>query len=129
MEEQNAYVYILASGFKKLYIGVTTELEIRVGQHKRKIHPESHTSRYNITQFVYFERFVEITAAIAREKKLKGWLRVRKIELVVSMNPTWRDLSQDWGKAIGFYRDGEELGNGLRATKEDKYRGPSLRSG
>jgi putative endonuclease len=97
-----AYVYILASGFKKLYIGITTDLEIRVRQHKQKKNPTCHTAKYNITQLVYFERFTMVTAAIRREKVLKGWLRIRKLELIISTNPTWRDLSEDWGKPIIF---------------------------
>jgi putative endonuclease len=97
-----AYVYILASGFKKLYIGITTELEVRIRQHKQKKSPTCHTAKYNITQLVYFERFTTVTAAIQREKVLKGWLRIRKLELIVSTNPTWRDLSTDWGKPIIF---------------------------
>ncbi len=52
-----SYVYILASGFKHLYIGVTTELEVRILQHKNKAFPDSFTARYNIKDLVYFERF------------------------------------------------------------------------
>ncbi|MEO6910563.1 MAG: GIY-YIG nuclease family protein [Edaphobacter sp.] len=95
-----AYVYILASGFKKLYIGITTNLMQRVSEHKSHKDPESHTARYNINQLVYFETFTTITAAIAREKQLKGWLRIRKLKLIISTNPDWRDLSADWGKPI-----------------------------
>ena len=95
-----AYVYILANGFKKLYIGVTSDLEVRIRQHQEKKDPNCHTAKYNITQLVYFERFTTVTAAIHREKVLKGWLRIRKLELIVSTNPTWRDLSADWGKPI-----------------------------
>ena len=50
------YVYILANGFKKLYIGVTNDLEARITQHKSKKNPLSHSSKYNITQLVYVER-------------------------------------------------------------------------
>ncbi|HEV2618327.1 MAG TPA: GIY-YIG nuclease family protein [Acidobacteriaceae bacterium] len=95
-----AYVYILANGFKRLYIGITTDLQLRVTQHKGKKSPDSHTAKYNITQLVYFERFTTITAAIQREKQLKGWLRIRKLELIISTNPTWRDLSAAWGQPI-----------------------------
>jgi len=98
-----AYVYILANGFKKLYIGITTELEIRVQQHKEKKDPDCHTARYNIHRLVYFECFTTVTGAIAREKQLKGWLRIRKLELIISTNPTWLDLSVDWGKPIKSY--------------------------
>ena len=95
-----AYVYIMANGYKKLYIGITTHIETRVQQHKKRTDPNCHTVRYNITQLVYLERFASITAAIAREKRLKGWLRIRKLELIISTNPAWHDLSRDWGKQI-----------------------------
>jgi putative endonuclease len=95
-----AYVYILANGFRKLYIGVTTNLQARLFEHKQKKDPYSHTARYNINQLVYFERFATITAAIGREKQLKGWLRIRKLELIIATNPAWRDLSSDWGTPI-----------------------------
>jgi putative endonuclease len=101
--DEYAYVYILANGFKKLYIGITTELEVRVWQHKQKKDPKCHTARYNINRLVYFERFTTITGAIAREKQLKGWLRIRKLDLIISTNPTWLDLSADWGKPIKPY--------------------------
>ncbi len=92
-----AYVYILSNGFRKLYIGVTTNLRERIGEHKEKQHSHSHTARYNINRLVYFERFATITAAIGREKQLKGWLRIRKLELIIATNLAWRDLSLDWG--------------------------------
>ena len=100
-----AYVYILSNGFKKLYIGITTQLAARVRQHKRHTNPECHTARYNIDRLVYFETFTRVTAAIAREKQLKGWLRVRKLELIVSTNPEWRDLSVDWSKPIKSFSE------------------------
>jgi putative endonuclease len=98
-----AYVYIVANGFKKIYIGVTSQLEIRIRQHKQKKDPKSHTAKYNTNQLVYFERFTTMSAAIAREKQLKGWNRIRKLELIISTNPTWLDLSADWGKSIEPY--------------------------
>ncbi|HEV2578154.1 MAG TPA: GIY-YIG nuclease family protein [Acidobacteriaceae bacterium] len=100
-----AYVYILSSNGKRLYIGVTSKLEQRIWEHKNKTHPDSFTAKYNINQLVYFEQFTTITAAIAREKELKGWLRYRKIALIVSSNPDWRDLSADWGKSIQPFRE------------------------
>jgi putative endonuclease len=53
-------------------------------------------ARYKIDRLVYFERFGDIRAAIAREKKINGLLRVKKIALIVSMNPAWKDLSESW---------------------------------
>ncbi|MGA8938940.1 MAG: GIY-YIG nuclease family protein [Acidobacteriaceae bacterium] len=93
------YVYILASGFKHLYIGVTSNLEVRVGQHKDGTYPSSFTDRYNINQLVYYERFAEMQTAIAREKQLKRWSRMKKIALIVAENPDWQDLSAEWGSA------------------------------
>jgi hypothetical protein len=52
-------------------------------------------ARYKIDRLAYFERFGDIRAAIGREKQIKGWLRIKKIELVVSMNPEWKDLSEE----------------------------------
>jgi predicted GIY-YIG superfamily endonuclease len=73
----------------------------RSTQTRRK--PDSHTARYVLDKLVYLERFTTLTAAIAREKQLKGWLRARKLELIISTNPTWVDLSAEWGKAIEPY--------------------------
>lgn len=99
-----AYVYILASGFKRLYIGVTNDLERRVWEHKNPADLNSFTARYRINQLVYFEQYGRITSAIAREKELKGWLRAKKIALIVAGNPTWRDLSLDWGRPVRPFR-------------------------
>jgi putative endonuclease len=100
-----AYVYILSSSFQKLYIGITTQIEIRVGQHKNRTFEGSFTSKYKIGKLVYFERFTEITTAIAREKQLKKWSRIKKIRLIVAQNPTWKDLSHEWGKPIEPYAE------------------------
>ena len=51
------------------------------------------TTKYNITRLVYFEVTQDVGAAIAREKQIKGWLRTKKIALIDSVNPEWRDLS------------------------------------
>jgi putative endonuclease len=103
--DEIAYVYILASDFQRLYIGVTSEIEIRIAKHKNEGDSNSHTARYNIKKLVYFERFTMISAAIAREKQLKKWSRIKKLRLIVAHNPTWRDLSAEWGKPIVPYSD------------------------
>ncbi|CAN5611796.1 GIY-YIG nuclease family protein [soil metagenome] len=100
MPPEQAYVYILASSFKHLYTGVTSRLQYRVEDHKRAIDPKSFTARYKINQLVYYECFESITQAIAREKQIKGWLRIKKIQLIVGINPRWEDLSFGWGKPI-----------------------------
>jgi putative endonuclease len=88
----NYYVYIMASEFNTvLYIGVTNNLIKRVYEHKSKL-VEGFTSKYNITKLVYYEITEDIKSAIEREKKLKKWSRIRKAELVNSVNKEWRDL-------------------------------------
>jgi putative endonuclease len=91
----NYYVYILTNRSKTLYTGVTNDLIRRVYEHKQKLIP-GFTQKYNIDKLVYYEETVDVTAAIAREKQIKGWLRVKKIALIESMNPQWHDLSADW---------------------------------
>ena len=98
--ERHGYVYILASGFKHLYIGVTANLKRRIWQHKNGTDPGAFTERYNIKQLVYFEYFATMPVAIAREKQLKRWSRIKKIRLIVAANPDWRDLSLDWGMPV-----------------------------
>ena len=100
---EQAYVYILASSFQRLYIGITTELEVRVRQHKNGAYPDSFTSRYAIDKLVYFECYGLVSQAIAREKQLKRWSRIKKLRLIVAQNPGWRDLSAEWGKPIKPY--------------------------
>jgi putative endonuclease len=99
------YVYIMASTFKRLYIGVTSELGLRVQQHKDHRYPNSFTSRYNIDRLVYFERFGVMEEAIARETQLKKWSRIKKVRLIVENNPTWRDLSEEWGTIVPLYSE------------------------
>ena len=77
---------------RTLYTGVTNDLERRVYEHKKKLVP-GFTTKYNITRLVYFEVTQDVGAAIAREKQIKGWLRTKKIALIDSVNPGWRDLS------------------------------------
>jgi putative endonuclease len=89
------YVYILTNKSRTLYTGVTGNLERRVLQHKRKL-LSGFTREYNINRLVYYETFGDIRVAIQREKQIKGWLRAKKIALIVSTNPGWRDLSQGW---------------------------------
>lgn len=91
----NYYVYILTNRSKTLYTGVTNDLIRRVYEHKQKLIP-GFTQKYNIDKLAYYEESVDVTAAIAREKQIKGWLRAKKIALIESMNPEWHDLSADW---------------------------------
>src|SRR5215216_6628617 len=89
------YVYIMTNRNRTLYIGMTSDLERRVYQHKHGLLP-GFTSRYKMTQLVYYEVGDDVRVAIAREKQLKGWLRAKKIALIEAMNPEWDDLSAGW---------------------------------
>jgi putative endonuclease len=75
-----------------LYTGVTNELKRRVNEHKMKLNPGSFTSIYNIHKLVYFEEFMYVQDAIAREKQIKAGSRKKKIELINKSNKDWDDL-------------------------------------
>lgn len=75
-----------------LYIGVTNDLQRRVWEHKQKL-ILGYTEKYNLNKLVYYEQFNRIEDAILAEKKLKGWLRIKKDQLISSFNPQWKDLS------------------------------------
>ena len=89
------YVYMMTNRRRTLYAGVTSNLERRVGEHKRRLR-RGFTSSYNIRSLVYYEAWADIRAAIAREKQIKGWRRAKKVALIELVNPTWRDLSEGW---------------------------------
>jgi putative endonuclease len=78
-----------------LYTGMTNDLQRRIYQHKHKL-IEGFTKKYNVTRLVYFEMYGDVRDAIAREKQIKKWRRSKKIDLIESLNPKWRDLSEDW---------------------------------
>lgn len=80
---------------KVLYVGVTNNLERRVYEHKNKIN-NGFTAKYNVNKLVYFEETNDVETAIEYEKKIKGWRREKKNELINNVNPEWRDLSSNW---------------------------------
>jgi len=88
------WVYILTNHRRVLYIGVTGNLARRVYEHRNKL-VEGFTSKYNVSELVYYEPTNDIQLAIEREKQLKGWSRAKKLALVNSFNPGWRDLSDE----------------------------------
>jgi putative endonuclease len=89
------YVYILANYSKTLYTGVTNNLQRRIYEHKHHL-VAGFTSKYQVTRLVYFEETSDVQVALAREKCIKGWLRAKKVALIESSNPDWRDLSEAW---------------------------------
>lgn len=92
---RQAWTYIIASPGGTLYTGVTSNLFVRIRQHKLKTF-KGFSSRYNCNRLVFFQEFDDIGSAITREKEIKGWTRVRKLTLIEESNPEWKDLAADW---------------------------------
>ena len=93
------YVYILTNASHKvLYTGVTNDLERRCHEHKQK-KIKGFTQKYNVDKLIYFEKFDFIDLAIAREKQIKGYSKVKKIALIDQFNKEWKELYFD-GKII-----------------------------
>ena len=92
-------VYIIVNkNHTVFYTGVTSDLYSRIVEHQEKIYPLSFTSRYNINKLVYYESFYSIEEAIDREKQIKKYSRFKKVKLINSQNPEWRDLFEDVSK-------------------------------
>jgi putative endonuclease len=89
------WTYIASNRSKTLYTGVCNDLGRRMWQHKNHV-VQGFTSKYRIDRLVYFESTDDVKAAISREKQIKGWRREKKIRLIESLNPGWRDLSEGW---------------------------------
>jgi len=90
------YTYIMGSPTGTLYIGVTSDLNHRVIQHKNGA-IEGFSKKYNCTRLLYYEQHADIRTSIARETQLKGWRRERKLNLIRTTNPEFKDLAATWG--------------------------------
>ncbi len=121
MRDHNYYVYILTNKHRTtFYIGVTNSLERRMYQHKRS-EIAGFTQRYNLNRLVWFDHVRDVNNAIACGKKLKGWLRAKKIALIEQNNPRWFDLSADL--------ESEAAIDNCDTSAEEMISDPSLRSG
>ncbi len=90
---KGGWVYIMTNRtFGTLYVGVTSDLERRMGQHKAAIY-DGFTCRYHLTRLMWSERHEDIVSAIRREKAIKHWPRAWKLDLVTDQNPNWDDLA------------------------------------
>ena len=88
-----AWVYLTANKRNGvIYTGVTTELKHRIQSHKTKKYKNSFSARYNVDKLVYFEEFDSIITAREREKQITAGYRTRKVKLIESFNPDWKDL-------------------------------------
>lgn len=90
------YVYMMSN--KKcgtLYTGITNDLVRRIVEHKCGLNG-GFTKKYRLNKLVYYETTKYVLNGIKREKQIKGWIREKKIQLIESMNPEWRDLSKEF---------------------------------
>ena len=112
MRDHDYWVYILTNKHRTtLYIGITNNIARRLYQHRYGEVP-GFTKRYHLNRLVWLEYFRNVNDAIACEKKLKGWRRVRKIVLIERTNPRWLDLSDDWEQRPKLYNrpwDADEM--------------------
>ena len=94
----NYYVYILTNKSKTvLYIGFTGNLAERLKYHTNpKPLSKAFSAKYKCFNLIYYEHYTDVHEAIAREKKLKGWLREKKVALINNFNPTWQFLNDDF---------------------------------
>jgi len=91
-----AYVYILTNKrHTVLYVGMTIDLRTRMWEHQKKIYPRSFTARYNVFKPIFYQGFDTVDDALERERFIKGKTRKWKNDLVESMNPKWKDLSEE----------------------------------
>ena len=88
------HVYILSNRTGTIYTGVTSNLPHRLEQHRAGT-ADAFTKKYMIDRLVYAEEAPDAQSAIAREKQIKRWRREKKVALIKSINPHWRDLSQE----------------------------------
>ena len=109
--EKFSYLYMMGSASRRaLYTDVTIPLYQRVWQHKNNL-GGYFTSKYNCYRLVYFEKFTNVSTAMAREKEVKGWRREKKDKLVESLNPQCKDLAADW-YPDGLLLDGKPVDPG-----------------
>ena len=97
---RNYYTYIATNKLNTvLYTGITNDLERRMFEHRDKLIP-GFTSKYNVNKLIWYEDFSSPEEAIIAEKKIKGWTRVKKLNLIKSINPNFNDLLIEWDPSL-----------------------------
>jgi putative endonuclease len=121
--EPRYYVYIMASRSLTLYTGITDNIFRRALEHKAGA-IEGFTKRYRINRLVHYEVFKYVNNAIAREKQIKAWTRAKRIALIKSVNPTWQDFAEGWGKKVElqFPRNARDDNKNSEAKERDRSR-------
>jgi putative endonuclease len=94
VREHRYFVYILSSRNRVLYVGMTSNLFKRINQHRTKRFA-GFTAEYDVDQLMYFEEYRDVNLAIGREREIKKWRRAKKLALIRSVNPEWRDLAAE----------------------------------
>jgi putative endonuclease len=96
MQARRYYVYVLTNNANTvLYTGVTNDLARRLSEHRAR-RPGGFSAQYHLGKLVYYESTCDVSSIIMREKQIKGIKRQEKIDLIVSFNPGWRDLAEDF---------------------------------
>lgn len=94
--QHNYFVYVLTNINKTvIYTGVTNDLKRRLFEHQEKVKSLAFTSKYNCCYLIYFERFQNVNHAIEQEKRINGWSRNKKEQLIISFNPNWDFLNDE----------------------------------
>ena len=89
------HVYIMTSKSGTLYVGITSNLKKRIYEHKNHLIP-GFSNKYDVDRLLYFEKIGDSASAINREKQIKAWRREKKVRLIDSLNPEWKDLAGEW---------------------------------
>jgi putative endonuclease len=90
---RTSFAYLLSSARGVLYVGVTNDLLRRLEEHRQGA-VQGFTSKYRIHRLLYFEETRDIQSALEREKQIKSWRRSKKLALIRSVNPQFRDLAE-----------------------------------
>jgi putative endonuclease len=85
------FVYILKSNSGVFYIGVTSNLVKRVYEHQNSL-VKGFTQKYKVHRLIYYEIYSDPEEVIKREKQLKNWNRRKKIELIIKVNPQFKEI-------------------------------------